>query len=300
MVAREDPLDLALADRRGRVAADRAARAHGRHVLDVPGPCVEAVERRGERADGAELHDVAGEGRAIRLVLEGRDLRARAAIPRDQLSVFGHVLREPRAAVAEDAALAVERDQRRDGDRLVDRELRERHARVARPVAEGEVLERALATLVADGAVERVVHEDELEGRLLPLRRFRRGRARLDGHPVGHGERAAGLELRHPLDLDEAHAARADGRPETRLVAEHRNLDSGHLRRLDEARSLRYLDLAFVDRDRDELRHAPPRGRAVRASRTARGSPRARTRRRKGSGRGRCAPGIRRGSGRRS
>ena len=300
MVAREDPLDLALADRRGRVAADRAARADGGDVLDVPRPRVEAVERRRERADRAELDDVAGEGRAVRLVLEGRDLGVRSAIPRDELAVLGDVLREPRAAVAEDAALAVERDERRDRDRLVDGELGERHARVAGPVAEREVLQRALAALVADRAVERVVHEDELERRLLALRRLRGRRTRLDDHPVGHGQRAAGLELRHPLDLDEAHAACADGRPEPRLVAEHRNLDPRGLRRLDEAGALRDLDLAVVDGHREELRHAPPRGRGSRASPTGRGSPRATTRRRTGSARGRCAPGTRRGTGRRS
>ena len=95
-----------------------------------------------------------------------------------ELAVLGDVLGEARAAVAEDAALAVERDQRRDRDRLLERELRERHPRVARPVAEGEVLERALAALVADRAVERVVDEDELERRVLALGRLRGRRAR--------------------------------------------------------------------------------------------------------------------------
>ena len=109
-----------------------AAGADGRHVLDLPRPRLEAVEGRRERADGAELDHVPGEDRAVRLVLEGRDLGARAAVPRDQLAVLGDLLREARAAVAEDAALAVERDQRRDRDRLVERELREGHARCCR------------------------------------------------------------------------------------------------------------------------------------------------------------------------
>ena len=98
--------------------------------------------------------------------------RVRAAVPRDQLVVLGDVAREPRAAVAEDAALAVERDQRRDRDRLLERHLRERHPRRARAVAEGQVLQRALAALVADRAVERMVDEDELERRVLALRRL--------------------------------------------------------------------------------------------------------------------------------
>ena len=121
---------------------------------------------------------------AVRLVLERRDHRLRAAVDRDELAVLGDLLAEARAAVAEDAALAVERDQRRDRDRLLERALRERHARVAGPVAEGQVLQRALAALVADGAVERVVDEDELERRVLALGRLLGGARRLDDHPV--------------------------------------------------------------------------------------------------------------------
>jgi hypothetical protein len=171
-------------------------------------------------------------------------------------AVLGYVLREARAAVTEDAALAVERDQRRHGDRLVDRELRERHPRVPGPVAEGQVLQRALAALVADGAVERMVHEDELERRLLPLGGFLRRRGGLDHHVRGDRERARGLELRHPLDLDQAHAARADRWAQPRLVAEDRDLDPRGLRRLHQPGALRDLDRAVVDGDRDELRRA--------------------------------------------
>ena len=129
-----------------------------------------------------------------------------------------------------------------------------RHPRVAGAVAERQVLERALAALVADRAVERVVDEDELERRVLRLGRHRRGRGGLDHHPVGGGQRAGGLRLRRPgRDLAEAHAAGADRRPEPRLVAEDGDLDPGVERRLDEPQALRHLDLDVVDRDRDEL-----------------------------------------------
>src|SRR5689334_16433723 len=127
MVPGEDPLDPPLANRGRGVAADGAAGTDGRHVLDVPGPGVEAVERRGERTDGAELDDVPRERRTVRLVFEGRDLRARPAVAGDELPVLRDLVREAGAAVAEDAALAVERDQRRDRDRLVEGDLRERH-----------------------------------------------------------------------------------------------------------------------------------------------------------------------------
>src|SRR5207244_6492953 len=107
----------------------------------------------------------------------------------------------------------------------LERALRKRVARDGWAPAEREVLQRALASLVADRAVERVVDEDELERRALAVcGEGRRGRGP-DDHPIGRGQRAAGLELGHALDLDEAHAARAHGWPEAWLVAEDGNLD---------------------------------------------------------------------------
>ena len=53
--------------------------------------------------------------------------------PRDELSVLANRLAEARAAVAEDAALAVERDRRRDRNRLLERRLLERHPRLPGP-----------------------------------------------------------------------------------------------------------------------------------------------------------------------
>ena len=67
------------------------------------------------------------------------------------------------------------------------------------------------------------------------------------------GQRAAGLELRHPLDLDQAHAARADSRPEAGLVAEDRDLDPGGGGGLDQAGALRHGHRAAVDSEADEL-----------------------------------------------
>ena len=101
-----------------------------------------------------------------------------------------------------------------------------------------------------------MVDEDELERRVLALGRLLGGGCRLHDHPVLRGERAAGLELRQPFDLDEAHPAGADGRPEPRLVTEDRDLDPGRRGRLDEPGALRHLDLAVVDHDLDELGHA--------------------------------------------
>ncbi len=110
VVAREDPLDLALAYGRVRVAADGTHAADGRDVDDLPRACLEAVLRRQQRADRAQLGDVPRERAGVRLVLERRDHRHRAAVASDELAVLAHAVAETRAAVAEDAALAVERD----------------------------------------------------------------------------------------------------------------------------------------------------------------------------------------------
>ncbi len=173
----------------------------------------------------------------------------RAALAGDQLLVLRDVLREARAAVAEDAALAVERDQGRDRERLLVRALVEVEARVARSVAVRQVLQRALAALVADRAVERVVEQDELEHRLLSL--GGRLRARVHLHAVAGGHRAGGLQLRHALDLDEAHAAGADGRAEPRLVTEDRDLDARLGGGQHERRALGHGQLPAVDLERD-------------------------------------------------
>ncbi len=86
------------------------------------------------------------------------------------------------------------------------------------------VLQRALAALVADGAVERVVDQQELEHRRAGLDDFRR--PRIHHHPVGADRRARGLQLRHLLDADDADAARAFD-AERGVVAVVRDVDAG-------------------------------------------------------------------------
>src|SRR5947209_11219521 len=156
------------------VALAWAERADRSRVLDVPRASAEAVRRRGQRADGAELDDVAAERRDVRPPVVRADVRVVGALEEDQLVVLGDLLGEAHAAVAEDAAFAVDRHERRELERLDEMSLRLDVARAARPPPERDVLERALAALVADRAVERMVDEQELDDRVLrvldPLR----------------------------------------------------------------------------------------------------------------------------------
>src|SRR3712207_4712142 len=106
----------------------------------------------------------------------------------DELVVLGHLLREAHAAVAEDAALAVDRDQRRELERLAEVALGLDEAGRPRAPSVRDVLQRALAALVADWAVERVVDQQELDDR--PLRIVHALRLRVDDHAVLDGRGA--------------------------------------------------------------------------------------------------------------
>jgi hypothetical protein len=81
-----------------------------------------------------------------------------------QLRVLADLAHEANAAGAEDAALLVEDHQLAQRDPLPQLHLGEVEARGGGVVLEVVVLQLALARLVADGAVDRVVHQQELEG----------------------------------------------------------------------------------------------------------------------------------------
>ena len=208
---------------------DRARRLD---LLEVPRPGLEAVRLGRERADRADLHGVAPEVRRERVVGEGVDLGLVAPALEVDERIARDLLGEARAAVAEDAALAVEQHEVADRDRLLEVPLLLDEPALARPVGVGVVLQRALAALVADRAVERVVDEQELEDAVLRLLRGRR--LGVDDHAVGDRDHAARLQRRPAagVDVDDAHAAHAD-RPHPRVVAEARDVDAGPLGGVD-------------------------------------------------------------------
>ena len=115
------------------------------------------------------------------------------------------------------------------------------------------VLQLALAGLVADGAVDRVVEEQELQrGPLLVLHARRVG---LDRHALGQRHLAGGHELAHGGvgHLHQAHpAVGRDGEP--LVVAVVRDLEADALGRLDHGRPRLHHHLAPVDGGGDEAR----------------------------------------------
>ena len=167
-------------------APDRARGARRLDRLEVPRPRPEAVRARGERADGADLHGVAGEVGGERLVGVGDHLRVRAPLAEVDQRIAGDLGREAGAAAALDAALPVEQHEVADRHRLLEVPLLLDEARLAGTERERLVLQRALAAAVAHRAVERVVDQQELEDAV--LHRLHVGRLRVDDHAVGRPE----------------------------------------------------------------------------------------------------------------
>ena len=249
---------LALVERpNDRVRAERGRQGRGRGIL---GQRVEEVERG--RIEAADLlaHEV--------VVVRGGGAAASA------LQVHEHVARnllaETHAALAQDAALAIQQDLRGQAQRLLEGPLGVRETGLAATLRERLVLQGALATLITDRAVQRVVDEQELHDATLGAIHHLGGVLGLDDHARGDGLRTRGLGLGHEAqltrvavghaDLDQALAARGHG-SQQRVVTETRDPDAGLLGRADHERALGDRNLNVVDGDVDHVgcvAHRPP------------------------------------------
>jgi hypothetical protein len=97
------------------------------------------------------------------------------------------------------------------------------YCEVGGAVGERHVLQLALATGIADRAVERVIAEQQFNGGLAGLRDL--GRFGVHHHAFGDGGGAGGLQLGDLLDAHDAHAA-GGLQGESGIVAERGNLDA--------------------------------------------------------------------------
>jgi hypothetical protein len=234
-------------------AVARAARADRLGLVQVPDAHLVAEVAVGERADGADVHDVA----RVRVVERhaGRQLDALgvAAAEDAQLVRLGDVVHEARAARAQDAALLVEHDVGAGLDALVLVVLVLAHLGLIPADLHVIVLQAALAGLVADGAVERVVDQVQLQRGLLgALGGLGVG---LDVQALAHGQAAGDHGLGRAGHLDDAEAAVARV-AEGRVVAVVRDLDARVLGGLDDELALGGLALRPVQLELDLFRHA--------------------------------------------
>ncbi|AFR09764.1 hypothetical protein B005_2616 [Nocardiopsis alba ATCC BAA-2165] len=258
VVAGEPAGDLAAAVVGALGAAARAVFTDARRGDQVEGARPEPVGGTGERADRADLDGVAGEVGVERLPLGDTDLLLSAALHQFDERVARDLRGEAGAAGALDAAFAVQQHLAGERDGLGEGALDVDEPALALSGGHGLVLEGALAALVADRAVQRVVDEQELHDPALGLLRHLGGQVGVDHHALHDGDRAGGLGLGHAApvahvgDLDQALTAGAD-RVEQRVVAEPGDLDTEQFGGADQQGALGHLDLEAVDGDGDQV-----------------------------------------------
>ena len=233
------------------VAARRAARADAFGFLQKPDAHLETKILRRERADGTDVHGVE---RVIVVENFSRIRRERvptAAIDDAERVIADDVLRETDAARAKDATLVVEHDARTEVDGLGLVNFWFDEAARALAVIHGIFLQLALAGLIADRTVERMIDEQKFQNAFAHL--FHAGRRSVNFHAGRNRRRACDGRTRRLRDLrravgiqnrlairaergrpifHEAHAAVADDR-QLRMIAIMRHVGRGERARLD-------------------------------------------------------------------
>ncbi len=231
------------------LATVRTVRADGRNVLHLPGARFIAVGAAGQGAHGADINAHPAFF-ALKVVLAVGDDDAVCAAHADPKRLHVHALiANAHAAEAEDAARGVVINEL--GPFLFGPvKLFFDEAAGIRAVAEDHVLQFALAALVADGAIQRVIGQEEFQHIFAGLAHlFGLG---ADDHAFRRNHGAGGLELGHLLDFDKAHAAGGLER-QPWVIAERGNFRSDAAGRFNQQRARRHLDFAVVDFQRDEL-----------------------------------------------
>ncbi len=226
------------------VSADRVQHIDAVDLHQFPGPRHERIGLGGQRADRAKVDDVGGQFGTQRLFDIGADFHMLAAAGRAEIGHAGDFRDEADAARAVDAARHHRLHQRAE-ILVLHRALVLGKARVIHAIAHGLVLQVALAALVADRAIQRMVDQQEFHH--AAARVAHHGVVGVHHHAVGDRIGAGGDRLRRRFfDLDQAHAAVAGDR-QALVVAEARDLDAGGLARLDDGGAVRDFDLDAVD-----------------------------------------------------
>mmetsp|Transcript_8062 Transcript_8062/g.15621 ORF Transcript_8062/g.15621 Transcript_8062/m.15621 type:complete len:463 (-) Transcript_8062:293-1681(-) len=239
VLERNDAHDLVVLDLHDQVGTGGVMRADALAARQLPGAGAVAEGLARQSADRADVNHVARQLGVHGAADEGLDLAVFAAVGHAQFHDAGDLLAEANAAGAVDAAAHLfHRDQR--ADILVeDDALLFGVAALAATVADRQILQLALAALVADGAVQRVVDQQEFHDALLGLDRLVALGA--DDHALRDRGRAGGHGLGCLFHIHQAHAA--VGRDAQLLVvAEVRDVGAGLFGRM-------HHHAAFLDRD---------------------------------------------------
>ncbi|CDQ45988.1 hypothetical protein BN1047_03891 [Mycolicibacterium neoaurum] len=240
------PVIGALRTTRGAVFAD-AGRGH-----QVERPGAEPVGGPRERTDRTDLHGVAGEVRVEGLTVGDADLLQRTAFQQLDERVAGDLVGEPGAPGAEHTTLAIQQHLCREVDGLRIGPFHIGETRVRTTVRHRLVLQRALATLVAYRAVQRMIDQQQLHHAVLRLVGDLGGQLGAHHHVRGDRRRTGRQRFALSLDLHQALPTRPD-RVQQRVIAEAGDLDAHQFGGPDEQRALRHADPVAVDGQRHHL-----------------------------------------------
>ena len=204
----------------------------------------------GQRADRTDVDHVARQLGGQRLAIVGADLQVLTAVHATQLLGTGNFVSEAHATGALDAAGHLGGDQR--AHVLVGHHaLALVEAAVRAAVAQRHVLQLALAALVTDRAVQRMVDQQELHHRTLELQRLLT--AGMDLHAVHHRGRTGRRRLGRLFHIHQAHAA-AGSNGQLLVVAEARNRNAGLVGGVNDHRTLGHDQGATIDLDGHVIR----------------------------------------------
>ncbi len=248
MDARQHAQDLRPARIDPDVAADRIHDIDGFGFYQLPRAGDECVRLRGQRADRTQIDDVGRQFGIERTLDIGGDLHVFAAPGGAQLLNPGDFSQKANTARAVNAAVHAGLDQRTKilvGDGALVLLV----AAAVETVGHRLVLQIALAALIADRTIERVIDQQEFHHPFLRLDRL--WRLGENHHSVGRRHRARSYRFWRFLYLNETHPA-ISGNRQALVEAEMRNLDPGMLTGLQDRRASRHLDLGPIDR---QLRH---------------------------------------------
>ena len=244
--ARQHAHDLGAAGIDADVAAHGVHHVHGLDLGQLPRPRGEGIRRGRQRPHRAQVDHVARQLGRQRLFHVGADLQVLAAAGGAELRHAGDLGGEADAAGAVDAPGHDGLDQRPQV-LVLHGALALAVAAAVEPVGHGLVLQVAFAALVADGAVQRVIDEQELHHP--PARLLHPGRVGVDHHAVGHRHGAGRHRLGRPLHLHQAHAAVA-GDGQAFVIAEPGNFDARLLAGLEDREPRLHLYVPAVDGQR--------------------------------------------------
>ena len=226
-------------------AAVAAVGTSGAHVLHLPGPGLVAIRARGQRAHGADI-DAHAAFFALQVVLfVGSDNRVDATVLNAQRPDVHSFAANAHTPVAQDAAWPVKVHDRRP--LLLFAVLLEFHEPgFGSAVSERHVLQFALATGVADRAIQRMIPEQQLDHPLAGLADLIAGGGH--DHAFADDRGAGGLQLGDFFNLDQAHAACAlQGK--VWVIAERGHFDAHTLAGFDQQRPCGCRDLLGVYRN---------------------------------------------------